>query len=310
MILRPRKILTGLDISGDSVKIARIEKGKNSFRLISCHSLPLPQDTIKFSFKTKNIINPDLLREIINKALGQIDGVVSVVGLSIPNEITKILIQEYKNLPESKQEIKKIIAWKTEESLHISARNTKISYDLIKSDKGGVKPVLITVGNKDVIKDFELCLKKLKIFPKVIRPAGINQLNFFITRLPLKGTIAYLGLFEYFFTFFVFEDAKLTFYHGIRRGFSNLHFFQDIDMVMLQYLKGNPGMKIEKLYVGTQVGFHEELQEVFTNLSNINVQIFNEKKMIETGDNFNKLAGCEDLSSYISAIGAAQSLVF
>ena len=115
-------------------------------------------------------------------------------------------------------------------------------------------------------------------------------------------------MFENFFCLFVFEDARLTFYHGVKRGFSNLHFFHDVDMTMQHYLESNPGKRIERLSVGSQVGYHVELKEVLGNLIDIKLNILGEGDLIESDFDLSHPLERLKLSSFASAIGAAQSL--
>jgi Tfp pilus assembly PilM family ATPase len=201
-----------------------------------------------------------------------------------------------------------MISWEMEKTLHFPMESTKISYHIIKNQREKDRQLLVTAGILDVISDYEDNLKKLKLLPKVIRPAGINQFNFYQAMLPEEGVIAFLGLYENFFTFFVFEDSKLEFYHGVKKGFSDLHFFQDIDMTMQHYYNINPDKEIEKLYVGSQVAFHRELRDVFKNLSNMDVSIIDESELITTIMDMDDPGERAKLSSFASAIGAAQGL--
>ena len=336
-----KRILTGLHIDRESITMAQIIKEKNTWRLLQCRTVPLPDMTLKLSYKLKNIIafqqfsdtinnilttadkdffwfgdKPEIynkLKKIIDsshassickKVMNMTGGRIFHIGLSVPNEIVKMTIQEYEDLPKSKRDIDKMVAWRIEKSLLLPAKKTVISHDIIVNDPQGKKKLLTTVGMKAVIDDLEKKLIKLRVNPKVIRPAGINQLNFYIQHLPSKGTIAFMGLFEYFFTFFVFENAQLAFYQGVKKGFSDLHFFQDVDIIMSHYQRENANKKIDKLYIASHVGYHRELQEVFQNISSIDVIIMDEHDFIKTEPN-----SPEELSHYVAAIGAAQSLV-
>ena len=240
--------------------------------------------------------------------VSRIDKKISHIGLSLPNEIIKLSIQRYAELPKSSSEINNLIAWRLEKSIHISAKEASISHSLISTGKNGEKSLLSIVGIQDVIREFEINLLELGIHAKCILPSGLNQLNFFINRLPETGTIAFLGLFEYFFTFFVFEDSKLIFYHGTKKGFSDLNFFQNVDMIMSYYLSTTSDKEIEQLFIGTQVGFHSELKDVFNNIRNIDVHIMDENKIIGTSNKAGKLDSKHDLSYYVPAIGAALSI--
>jgi hypothetical protein len=162
---------------------------------------------------------------------------------------------------------------------------------------------------KDVIAQYEDLLAKSNVETRVVRPAGINLFNFFSPGLSHDGTHAFIGLFDNYFSFLVYENARLTFFHGVKRGFSDLQFFQDVDLTMQHYLESNPGKRIERLSVGSQVGYHAELKEVLTNLIDIELDILNEGTLIETEFDLTQPLERLKLSSFASAIGAAQSLV-
>ena len=309
LLSKSKKTYTGLYISPESVSAARIEKGKKNFKVIQLCQAPMPEETIQLSYRTKNIVNPDIFRKTVKDVVAGLDKKISHIGLSLPNELAKLSIQRYAELPETESETNKMIAWRMEKRLHTSLKNTRISHALIGKEENGNNILLVIVGIKDVIREFEINLIETGIHSRCVLPSGLNQLNFFISRLPTKGTIAFLGLFEYFFTFFVFEDARLTFYHGTKKGFSDLNFFQDVDMLMLHYLNVKPGKKIEQLFVGTHVAFHRELKDVFNSLSNIDVHIMQEDTIIKTDNKSGKIDLKHDLSYYVPAIGAALSIV-
>ncbi|MBC2693962.1 MAG: pilus assembly protein PilM [Desulfobacteraceae bacterium] len=306
--LRSPKILTGLDITRTSVKVAQIEKLKKGWRLLRCGSIPIPENTIKLSYKSKNIINIELFHQTIRKSMELLAGGVSIAGLSIPNEIVKSSIHKYKELPKSKAEIEKMVEWGVEKLLPLPIENMKISYHIIGENQAGESVLFVTIGIQDVINEYELSLKELKIDAKIIRPSCISQLNFYINELPPTACIAYIGLFDNFFTLFVFEDAQLIYYCGVKKGVSDIHFFQNIDMAMLHYLDKNPDKQIEKIFIGSQVGHHQELEDVLKSIINENIHIENEKQIIKEAISHSEGKGLKNLLSYTSAIGAAQSL--
>lgn len=304
-----QKILTGIEISGSSVCAAQIQKEKKGWRLLQCRSELFPEDTLQLAYKTKNIINPTQFLGTVKKVMEQMDGKVSYVGLSLPNEIVKVTIQTYEDLPESNAEIEKMIAWWTGKNFHLPVELLKISYHLIGSNKNGSTDLLVSIGIHDIIKEYESNLKELKIDSRITRPAMINQFNFYGSLIPPKGTIAYLGVFENYFIYFVFEDAQLVFCSGVRKGLSDLPlFFENIDRIMHYYLKKNPNKEIEKCYIGSQVGFHRELEEVFGNLSDMDIVMINESQIIQIDDDIDNPEEKKSISPFAAAIGAAQSL--
>lgn len=304
-----QKILTGIEISETAVNVAQIEKAGSLWRLIQSKTVPFPEGTIKLSYKKNNVLDANQFCETIKEALQGGMGKVSSVGLSIPNDIVKVSIKKYDGLPDSDSETERMIAWSTEKSLHFPEKSTKIAYELIEENDEKEKWMLVAIGIRDVIKEYELSLKELKLIPKIIRPSGINQFNFFSKDLPVTGINAFLGLYENYFTFLVFEDAKLKFFHGTKKGFSDLYFFKDIDMTMQHFMNAHPDAEVENLYVGSQVAFHKEIEEVFQNLSDMNIIIMDESHYIEAKSDTEDKNERERISYFVSAIGAAQSLL-
>lgn len=297
-----------MEISETTVNLAQLERSGPGWRLIHSNTVSFPEDTLKLSYKTNNIADPDLFRETIKEVLKGSIGKVANIGLSIPNDIVKISIKKYEELPDSESETKKMIAWSTEKSLRFPEKSTKIAYEMIERNQDNERYMLITIGIRDVIKEYELKLKELKINPTIVRPSGINQFNFFSSDLPANGIHAFIGLYENYFSFIVFENGKLNFFHGAKKGFSDLHFFKDVDMTMRHFLNANPDKEIEKLFIGSQVAFHKELEDVFRSLSDMDIIILDERHFMETdeSDHNNRR---ETISHFVSAIGAAQSLL-
>ena len=304
-----QKILTGLEINETAVNVVQIEKDSSRWRLIQSRTVPFPEDTLKLSYKKNNILDPNQFRETIKEALQDAEGKVSSIGLSLPNDIVKVSIRKYDGLPDSDLETERMISWSTEKSLHFPEKSTKIAYELIEENDEKEKWILVAICIKDVIKEYELNLKDLKLIPKVIRPSGINQFNFFSSDLPSTGINAFLGLYENYFTFLVFEDSKLKFFHGFKKGFSDLYFFKDIDMTIQHFMNAHPDKEVENLYIGTQVAFHKEIEDVFRNLSDINIVVMDESRHIKAEPKTENKNEREKISYFLSAIGAAQSLV-
>ena len=302
------KILTGLDITRTSVKVAQIETLKNGWKLLRCGSIPIPENTIKLSYKSKNIINMELFHQTIRESMELLAGGVSIAGLSISNEIVKSSIHKYEELPKSKAEIKKMVEWGVGKLLPFPVENMKISYHIIGKNQAGESTLFVTIGIQDVINEYELSLKELKIDAKIIRPSGVNQLNFYINKLPQTACVAYIGLFDNFFTLFIFENAQLVYYYGVKKGFSDTHFFQTIDIAMLHYMNKNPDKQIEKFFIGSQVGYHQELGDLLKGIMDKDIHIIGEKQIIKEAISHSEIKGFKNLTSYTSAIGAAQSL--
>lgn len=300
--------MAGFEIGPKDVKMAVIERSKTNWHLVHYDSTPLPEGTVKPAFKSPNIVRPEDFGNAVRKLIEDYPGKIPIAGLSLPSEIIRILIRAYPKLPDSRPETEKLINWSLEKSFHFPIENTCIAYQTLGRDTDNNENLLVTIGMKNVIQQFELLLAGLSIDTQVVRPAGINLYNFFAPLLPQEGTYAFLGLFDNYFCFLVFEERRLMFFHGVKRGFSDLQFFQDVDMTIQHYLDSNPGKRIGQLCIGSQVGYHDELLEVLGNLIEIKVTVLKEHRLIASPFDYSQPLERLKLSSFASSIGAAQSL--
>jgi len=194
------KRFSGMEIGPTAIRMVVVEKSGKAWRLVRGASIPLPEGTIKPSFKSPNVVEPKFFLEAVQRLLTEFEGNVRTVGLSLPSEIVRILIRGYPKLPESRAEIEKLISWSLEKSFHFPIENTKVSYQVTGNDVSGTTYLLVTIAMTDVIRQYEDLLAQLNVDTRVVRPAGVNLFNFFAPNLPRQGTHAFLGLFDNYFS--------------------------------------------------------------------------------------------------------------
>lgn len=303
-----RKTFTGIEIDESLINVAQIKRERDTWRLLRYDSVPLPENTLKVSYKKENIIDSDIFSETIKTSLESINGRISTVGLSVPNKIAKISILKFEDLPKDDEDIQRMITWQIQKTLRSPENNEKISYHKLDKDQDGKHRLFVTIGYQDVLKQYELLLRKIKIKAKTIRPAGINQFNFFINGMSHTGAVTYVGIYSNYFFFFVFEDDCLQFCRGVKKGYSDKDFFAEVDRTFQHYLNLNPDKEIEKIYIGSNVASYHELKKKFVDLTGSSVSVLDESQMILTNFDFDIPEERQKLSSFVSAIGAAQSL--
>lgn len=309
MLSRFQRILSGMEITAESVKLVRVVREKKGWKLLGCISVPLPEETLKLSYKNQNVNDPQSFNRAIREVIRSAEIKGGRVGLSIPSEVVKVGIQHYAELPSSREETERLIAWWSRKSLPFPVEGARISYHFLRKSPRGEKYLLVAIAYKEVIREYEMDLREVKIHPEVIRPSCLNQFNFYQERIPPYGIVGFLGLLENFFTLFVFDDGNLIFYHGVRRGFSDIHFFQDVEMTMELFHSENPDKELEKLFFVTQAGFGSDLKKGLESLGDMEVVELDAADLINASEIEESGKGGLDLARYASAIGAAQSLV-
>ena len=306
--MRWAKPLTGIELNRYSIKMAQILREKKEWRLIEWVHLPLSTEIFDFSYKNETIVEPGLFRDTIQEGLKSLEGRVSKIGLSIPNEIVKLSIHRFDELPQSIKKIERLIEWKEKDSLPFPLNKAKISFSPFQPKGRNGKTLCVAIGSHVVLKDIETNFKRMHIHPETIQPSAISLLNFYIDQLPMSGIIAFLGIFENSFCFFVFEDGQMTFYRGKRQPSSLVHLLQEIDMTIGLFLADYPEKKIETLYLegkeGPYLDFEKEIKDDF-DMDVILLEPRDDLLTDQSMDSPSKL-----ISDYSTAISAASSLVF
>ncbi len=309
MILKFTKPYAGLDIDGSSLRMVQIVREKRGWRLITCNTVQLPPETLEFSYKDENIIAPHVFTQAIEDVLMGMSGRVENIGLSLPIESLKIITYKFEGLQlDAKSKIRDLIAWKEKETLPYPVEKAKISFYSFTPKSVTERLYLAAIGYTDIIRDFELNIQHLKLNPRVIRPAVINQFNFYMQNFDATGISAFLGLFDSYFSFFVFDDDQLIFYRGKRKPVSYIHFMQEIDMTIELFQAEYPGKDIERLALGRRLASRYNMDTEFDNYPDMDISLIDEDSIVTADEGIMGDNGEPDISPYASAIGAAQSL--
>jgi len=304
-----KKTYTGLEITRTCVNTVKVGYGSAGWNLIRTKSIKFPEEIIKFSYRNNNIIKPDLLSEIVRDAVDFHGRDKMAVGLALPNEIIKVSIQEFGELPELESEIERMVSWTIERTFHFPANTTRSSYHRIGWSEGFEK-LLVSAGSIDVIREYESILKKSGLNPEVVKPSGVSQFNFYSQKLSDKGVISFIGLFEKFFTFYVFKNSKLIFYQGIKKGAGSEHYLDEMSMCFEYYQSQNPDDEIEKLYIGGYTGQREDAESIFSAFGYMDIIVIDETRIIGKGKDLDFSGKDGEITPFASAIGAAQGLLF
>jgi hypothetical protein len=285
--------------------MVQICRDRHAWRLVRSVEVPFPAGTLDLSNKTENIQDPEQFLRVLRKGMQAMEGRVGRVGLSLPSEIIKIAVHTWEELPRSEEKIREMIAWKEKDLLPFPVEKARTSFFHLNGMRPGKKSLLVAVGSHDIIREYEIRLRGLRIEPEVVQPSTINHLNFYSGHLPDSGLYGFLGVLEDYFAFFVFEERDLIFYRGKRRNPVPARFLQEIAMTMQLYQDENPGKSIGTLFVQAQTVLPESFYDDLRGECGFRTTRIEEGRMIAVDTNS---GSGMPVAASASAIGAAQSL--
>jgi len=316
-----RKPLIGMEISPTAIRMARIEKTVGGQRLLLISEGRMPPGSITLSLRDKNIVDRESVQYAVQEAVDGLGGDCNRIGLSLPDEVVKIFIQEFQELPTRREKTHAFMLWGLEKKLRISMKDMQIAYQVLDRLKDGKKRVFIAICYRDVLKEYEDVLRELNVGAVVVRPVGINRLNFFGQKIPGKGIMGYYGLFGNYFTLAILKDGRLLYYQGVKSGAESSVFMYHMDMAVSHFKSVNPEKIMHRVLAAYEGEDNPSLHEWLCDLvgsrverirgeSLINVDRTTEKWMARYPSGMtDRTEVCRNLSGFAGAMGAAQSLL-
>jgi len=304
-----KRLLAGVELASDNIKSALIFKNGNNFSIKQLIDVKMPQQTLKPSFKKENIINLEFFHDCLQKSCREIK--VKNIGVSLPDSCVKVLVKTYKELPKETSKIHEMISWDISTSLKFAAKELRIGWENMGKNSDNAHVLLIVLGMKNIISQYEEVFKNNGVNPVILAPAGLNQFNFYSSLLPSKGTIAYLGLFDDFLNLFVFSDTVPVFYKIIKKGFINdddTSAVNDVDLLIQYYNSENPDLEIENFFIASNTKSEIQIKYILQDINSVEFTIIDEKQLISFDKSFKHNHNYNPLPFYTSVIGAAQSL--
>lgn len=320
--LKKNRIYTGIEIGSKHIRSVLISKNGDSMTLLKCATVTMPAKSLNLSFKRRNIIDPAKFQSSMKKSLkickGK-KGEKGKIGIAIPNSTVKILINKFPHMPDDNREKNEMVEWHIASSLNLSLDEIRVSWSSMGRSKDGENVLLVALCYEDVLSQYEREIKKIGLTPRLLSPAGINQFNFYSKLIPEKGISAYLGIFDDFISIFVFIDGIPLFYKNIKKGFLrepdfkmagslDMNTANDVDMLIQYYNAENPDFKIEKIFIASHGRAAMEMEKTFTAMHNIQLNILDERQIMNIGKNVPMDSDNKEASLFSAAAGAAMNI--
>ncbi len=296
-------------MASDNIKSAVIFKKRNKFSITQLSDIKMPVQTLKPSFKQENIINLESFHDCLEKTCREIK--MKKIGVALPDSCVKVLVKTYKVLPKDISKIDEMVSWDISSSLKLSASELRIGWQKMGKNSENLHVLLIVLGMEKIIAQYEQVFKAVGVLPLMLTPAGLNQFNFYSSILPLKGTVAYLGLFDDFLNLFVFSDNVPRFYKMIKKGLlsnDETSAVNDVDLLIQYYNSENPDIEIEHFFIASNTKSQIQIKYILQDINSAEFTIIDEKQLISFNKSFKLDHNYNPLPFYTSVIGAAQNL--
>lgn len=167
----------GIELSSAYVSWVEMKVAKKGPRLTQFSSNKLPDGAIKPHFGKENIGDRSNLQDIIMQTIpeGKKGG---HIALTLPDQLAKISLLKFDEVPDKKEELEKLILWRLKKSVPLSTDDIKLDYMVLASKTDEIE-ILTSLASKTVIREYEDLLRALGLKPKVVDIYTMNSLSMY-----------------------------------------------------------------------------------------------------------------------------------
>jgi type IV pilus assembly protein PilM len=244
----------GLEISSDGFKMAVCGGSGGEPRLNAYSTHPYPADTLHFSFKELNILDPARFTASIRETYLKLLTKVNRVSLSLPDSVGRIMILDLETRFKSRNEGIDIIRWKLKKSFPFDIAGIHLDYQILRENETGGIKTLVSLITAQVVSQYEELLLEAGLEPNKIDLTTFNLLRLFSKRLELAGNSAIMSFFGGRLTISVFNKEILEFYRTKDIPASEAeadHVFREINSSLLVYRNNHPGHSFSEVFCVT-----------------------------------------------------------
>lgn len=293
-----KKLKKGIEISPSFLSWVEIESGQSQPLVADSCLAKLPEGMIKPSFTKKNLTDPSGLKNVIEKIIpvGKRSGDIS---LSLPDNIIKISLLNFDELPKKREEIERLILWKLKKTIPLAPEMAKVDYSILKGAGSGID-LIAAIASREVIREYEDLLTSTGLRPKIVDLSSMNLLNVF--RENFSETFFFLTVKDYSITISVVYEGQLKLFRN--KEVTDDRIIKEL-ITTINYCGANFSGNFNKVYLFSQRDKqNNNLKELLTK------SVGNESEVIEL--NLSSVIGEAEKSliseKFAAAIGGALRL--
>jgi type IV pilus assembly protein PilM len=252
--MRFNKQSLGLDISSDGLKMVVAAGKRDELRLDSFSASTFPTETIHFSFRHLNILNParfaTRLRETYIKLLNK----TTRVSVSLPDSVGRVMLLDLESRFKNREEGADIIRWKLQKNFPFDIENIHLDYQILRENETGGIVTLVSLITRQVVNQYEELLTESGLEPNKIDLTTFNLYRLFSKRLELTDNAAILSFFGGRISITIFNEGTLEFYRvkDVPSGkFDVDRVFREISSSLLAYRNNHSGQVFNEVFCST-----------------------------------------------------------
>ncbi|HTP64007.1 MAG TPA: pilus assembly protein PilM [Geobacteraceae bacterium] len=201
----------GLEICHDGARIALVEGRKAAPLLAAFGSASFPADTMRFSMRESNVLNPAAFVAAIRELHLRLLTKVRRVSVSLPDATGRAMLLDVETRFRSRQEGIDIIRWKLKKNFPFDINEIHLDYQVAGVGETGEITLLVALISRQVVRQYEDLLLEAGLEADQIDFTTFNLYRLFAQRLELAESSTLITCHGGSLGVLIFHDGRLEF---------------------------------------------------------------------------------------------------
>lgn len=301
-----RKAL-GMEICQDGAWMVLVGGKPHAPRVDAHHEVFFPPDTLKFSLREENVINPAVfvskIREVYLKMLCG----TNRISVSLPDTVGRVILLDLETRFKAREEGADIIRWKLKKNFPFDVNELHLDYQVLQERDSGEISTLVSLISRQVITQYEDLLAEAGLQPNRIDFTTFNICRFFSSHLEIAENAALMVWHSGIISILIFHNGVLDFYRskilsaGSVNGTNRI--FCEVSNSFLVYREKQPGYSINKAFCIAPFDEAEAFRAVVAEATGLEPVFLDAGRIVSRNEGFGLDA--MTLSTLTAAMGAA-----
>ncbi len=209
---KPRYPLFAAELNRKNLTMVSMKRAKDGWQLGNYAIQEIPENAVGGSIFRPEITSQDVLLDSFKDVFFKIGFRSSRLSLVIPDNIVRVALLNFPEIPKSSKQLTDMIMWKMKKSIPYRIEETAISYQILGNEgQSSEKVVLISLIPKNIVRQYEDLLTNMNVRIGLIDLSTFGIYNLFRTRIGDSGDVGLINCSYNYFTFMIIRNGNLLF---------------------------------------------------------------------------------------------------
>ena len=300
-----RKAL-GMEICQDGARLVLVGGKPHSPRLEAFYTASFSPDTLRFSLREQNVINPAHFVSKIREGYLKLLVGTGRISVSLPDTIGRVFVLDLETRFKARAEGADMVRWKLKKSFPFDINEMHLDYQVLQERDSGEVSTLVSLISRQVVNQYEGLLAEAGLEPNRIDFTSFNLCRVFSSRLDLTENAALIVWHGDVLSILIFHNGVLEFYRSKELSTASNganRIFREIDSSLLVYNDKQPGYSMNEVFCIVPDDETEAFRSIVAEATGLEPVMLEAGRVVSLKEGFS--ADGKTLHTLAAALGAA-----